>query len=63
LFGKCRGLAFAGSGDKGPYQIGAFKGLYDSLGSEEIKYDVVTGVSVGALNAMLLSQYKKGDEE
>ncbi len=59
---KCRALAFAGSGDKGPYQIGAFQGLLESLGPDEVKYDIVTGISVGAINALLFSQYAVGDE-
>jgi hypothetical protein len=33
--GKCRALAFGGAGDKGPFQVGALKGLIESLPAAE----------------------------
>lgn len=46
------GVVLSGGGSKGAYEIGVWKGLR-KLG---IKYDIVTGTSVGALNAALMCQ-------
>jgi NTE family protein len=43
-------LVLSGGGAKGKYQVGAMKVL-----SEFYKYDYITGVSVGALNAAMLA--------
>jgi len=49
-----RGLVLSGGGSKGAYQAGAIKYLMHELGR---RYSVITGVSVGALNAAFLAQY------
>ena len=51
------GLVLSGGGAKGAYQIGAWK----ALNKLKIKYDIVTGTSVGALNGLMFVQkdYKK----
>lgn len=53
-----RAIVLAGGGSKGSYQIGFFKAI-KKLG---IKYHIVTGTSVGALNGVLFVQddLKKG---
>ena len=38
------------------------KGLVESLPASESQYDIVTGVSVGAINALPLSRFAKGQE-
>lgn len=48
------GIVLSGGGSKGAYQIGVWKGLRKL----HIKYDIVTGTSVGAINAALLTQNK-----
>lgn len=58
---KCRALVLEGGGDKGAYQAGALAQMY-ALIPEEIQYDVMTGVSVGALNTAGLAMFEKGDE-
>jgi predicted patatin/cPLA2 family phospholipase len=60
---KCRVLALQGGGDKGSYQAGAMQGLFSKLPPEEVAYDVVTGISVGALNAAGLALFQPGDEK
>ena len=47
-------LVLGGGGCKGAYQIGAIRALHE-LG---YKYDIVTGTSVGALNALFLATEK-----
>jgi predicted patatin/cPLA2 family phospholipase len=61
--GNCYVLALEGGGDKGAYQAGAIKGLIDSVPSGRIEWDVITGVSVGALNGAGLSIFAQGDEK
>ncbi|QTL99641.1 hypothetical protein GM661_17620 [Iocasia frigidifontis] len=51
------GLVLSGGGAKGAYQAGVIKGLL-KMG---IKFDLVTGSSIGAFNAVLLAEFiKKG---
>ena len=38
----------SGGGSKGAYEAGAFEGLVTLLPSNEVEYDIVTGVSVGS---------------
>ncbi|CAI2373056.1 unnamed protein product [Moneuplotes crassus] len=59
----CKALVLEAGGDKGAYQAGALKGLYEALGGKEIDYDVVSGVSVGAINAMGVSIFPSGEEK
>ncbi|MDD4036722.1 MAG: patatin-like phospholipase family protein [Bacilli bacterium] len=47
-----RALVLSGGGGRGSYQIGVWKALRD-LG---IKFDIITGTSVGALNGALMVQ-------
>ncbi len=53
-------IVLGGGGSKGAYQIGAWRALRE-LG---IKYDMVTGTSIGALNGalMVLGDYEKALE-
>ena len=59
---KCRVLVLEGGGDKGAYHAGAFDSLVELLPSNEVAYDVITGISVGSLNAAAISFFEKGDE-
>ena len=47
-----RALVLSGGGSKGSYQIGVWKALREL----NIKIDIVTGTSAGALNAALITQ-------
>ena len=60
----CHALAMEGGGDKGAYEAGVLKAFVKYLNPEDIKYDVVTGISVGSLNAMLVvNSYIGGEAE
>jgi predicted patatin/cPLA2 family phospholipase len=59
---RCRAVAFAGGCDKGPYEAGVLLGLVKNLPLGSAEYDVVTGISVGAINALVLSRFPKGQE-
>lgn len=60
---KCRALVLEGGGDQGSYQIGVLKGFVENLPKEDVMYDVVTGVSVGSINAVALSLHEIGEEK
>jgi NTE family protein len=52
-----KALVLSGGGVKGAYQVGALKYL---MGECHQEYDIVCGISVGALNAAGISQIEKG---
>lgn len=54
-----RGLVLSGGAVKGAYEVGALQYLINDLG---LQYDVLTGVSVGALNCSYLSMFPKAQE-
>lgn len=54
-----RALVLSGGGVKGAYQVGVLRHL---LGELKTRYDVICGVSVGALNGAFLAQYPIGQE-
>ena len=60
--GKCRILALRGGGVHGSYEVGVLNSLVDVMPPEELEYDYVGGVSIGAVNASLFSLFEKGDE-
>jgi hypothetical protein len=51
-----------GGGDKGAYQVGVLEGLAKLLPADEVAYDFIVGVSAGALNACIMSQFPQGNE-
>jgi len=55
-----RALVLSGGGSKGAFQVGAIMYLMETL---KFKYDIYCGVSVGAINAAHLAQYKDGEEK
>ena len=57
ILGK-RALVLSGGGSKGAYQVGVIK----KLAEEGKTWDIITGVSVGALNACFLSMYNKNEQ-
>lgn len=55
-----RALVLSGGGTHGAYQVGVLKHLMGDLKTE---YDILAGVSVGAINVASLAQYKTGEEQ
>jgi predicted patatin/cPLA2 family phospholipase len=43
--------------------VGAIRGLVEALDPKESQWDVISGVSIGAINAVGFSLFKKGDED
>jgi predicted acylesterase/phospholipase RssA len=61
---ECIALAMSGGGTFGAFEAGALWGLYHSdTDKSKYEYDVVTGVSAGAINTGAVSVYEIGDEE
>lgn len=61
---KCLALTMSGGGTKGSYEAGALWGMYYALSDKtQMQYDVVTGVSAGSINTMLVAMYPKGQEK
>jgi len=58
----CRALVLSGGGNKGAYEVGVIHGMVNLLPADDVKYDVVSGVSAGALNAAGMFIWQKGDE-
>lgn len=52
-----------GGANRGAYEAGAIYALVHNLPEEEVQYDVISGVSVGALNAAHVASYPKGKEK
>jgi predicted acylesterase/phospholipase RssA len=60
---SCKALAMSGGGAKGSFEAGALWGLYKTdTDKTKYEYDVVTGVSAGAINTLALSLFAPGDE-
>lgn len=58
----CRALAMSGGGSKGSFEVGALYGMYHArTAGADFDYDVVTGVSAGAINAGALAVFPKDD--
>ena len=58
----CRALAMSGGGSKGAFEAGALYGMYHAKpAGADFDWDVVTGVSAGAINAGALSIFSKED--
>lgn len=55
-----RALVLSGGGALGAYENGAVQWL---LGHKETKYDLLCGISVGALNSAILSTHELGQEK
>jgi predicted acylesterase/phospholipase RssA len=60
---SCKALAMSGGGSKGSFEAGALWGLIkNDNDTGKYAYDVVTGVSAGAINTGAISLFAPGDE-
>ena len=58
--GKCRILSLRGGGVHGSFEVGVLQSIVDMMPSNDIKYDYVSGVSIGALNAAIFALFEPG---
>lgn len=47
----------------GSFQVGVLKAFVDNLPARDIKWDVITGVSVGSINAAAIAFHEIGKEK
>jgi len=59
---QCRLLAVSGGGDYGAWQAGVVKGLVAAQSAEQVKWDVVTGISSGSMVAASVAKFRVGQE-
>jgi hypothetical protein len=62
LNSACRVLALGGGSERGAYEAGVIMGLIQNLPPDEVEWDVVTGIGLGALNAAIVGQVAQGQE-
>jgi len=61
---KCYVLAFSSGDETAAYQAGALSGIANSnLTADQYAYDSVSRISGGAINAVILSNFNKGEEK
>jgi predicted acylesterase/phospholipase RssA len=58
----CRALSLSGGGTKGAYEVGVLHKMARMLNGTDAEYDVVSGISIGAVNGAFLAFFDKGDE-
>lgn len=51
-----KGLYLAGGGARGAYQAGVLKAIYHILQTKKLPFEIISGVSVGSINAALLAE-------
>jgi predicted acylesterase/phospholipase RssA len=59
---KCYGLAMEGGGSHGAYEAGVMKGMTQNLPADEVMWNIITGISTGALNSVQAAYFDYGDE-
>lgn len=60
---KCYALSLEGGGSHGAYEAGVIWELVNSLDPSETRYNVVSGISTGALNAAGVALFPIGQEK
>ena len=59
---KCYAMAFSSGDESSAYQAGVLKGLVESYSADEVAYSAISGISGGAVNAVILANYEAGKE-
>jgi predicted acylesterase/phospholipase RssA len=59
---RCHALVLSGGGSNGAWEAGVLYGLLHYGNPEDYAYDVVTGVSAGAINSLLFTATEPGTE-
>ena len=60
---QCYALALSGGGTNAVWESGVIYGLTHYGNPEDFKWDIVTGISGGAINTGMLSVFEVGDEQ
>ena len=60
--GKCRALALSGGANYGSWEVGVMWGLVNYGNPDDFAWDVISGVSAGAINTAATAVFETGDE-
>jgi len=60
--GECKALALSGGGSNGAWEAGVLWGFINYGNPSDFEYEVVSGVSAGALNTMGIAGWEIGKE-
>ncbi|KAF8822626.1 phospholipase, patatin family protein [Cardiosporidium cionae] len=60
--GKCNGLVLSSGGTRGSYEAGAIFGLTQGLPAADVKWHIVSGVSIGSINSLSAMPFQLGEE-
>ena len=60
---SCTALVLSGGGSNGAWEIGVLWGLLNYGDPDDFKYDVVSGISAGSINALGMAGYEIGKEK
>ena len=60
---SCRALVMSGGGSNGAWEVGVLYGLINNGITSDYEYDVVTGVSIGSINAFFMALWPLGQEK
>ena len=60
---SCTALVLSGGGSNGAWEIGVLWGLVNYGNPDDFKYDVVSGISAGSINALALAGWEVGKEK
>ena len=52
-----------GGGPRNAYSVGVLKAIVNNLKEEDYKYDFISAVSMGAINAFIMGMHEPGDEK
>ena len=60
---ECRALVLSGGGSNGAWEAGVIYGMINNGNKKDFEWDVLSGVSAGSINTMIVSGYPIGQEE
>ena len=60
--GKCRILSLKGGGIHGAWEAGCVQAVMEHMEAADVKYDLIGGVSIGAINASIFALHPPGEE-
>ena len=60
---NCKALALSGGGNNGSWEVGVFWGMVNYGDADDFKFDVMTGVSAGAINTGVMAGWEIGREK
>ena len=58
----CRALVLSGGGNNGAWEVGVLYGMVNYGNPADFAFDVITGVSAGAINTLATAGYAPGEE-